>query len=164
VGTTTLRALEAAAAGGGLKAGEGETDLFVRPGFRFRVVDRLLTNFHLPRSTLMVLVAAFAGLGSIRRAYDHAIARVTGSSATATRCCWKRPLRSANEGCGRRRSATKPPVSRRFRHFCGKLSRWRTSGAWQRALVFATVHATETRRRPGAGELDSSPDQAVARH
>jgi len=74
VGTTTLRALEAAAAGGGLKAGEGETDLFVRPGFRFRVVDRLLTNFHLPRSTLMVLVAAFAGLGSIRRAYDHAIA------------------------------------------------------------------------------------------
>jgi len=74
VGTTTLRALEAAAAGGRLEAGEGETDLFVRPGFRFRVVDRLLTNFHLPRSTLMVLVAAFAGLGSIRRAYDHAIA------------------------------------------------------------------------------------------
>jgi S-adenosylmethionine:tRNA ribosyltransferase-isomerase len=74
VGTTTLRALEAAAAGGTLRAGEGETDLFVRPGFRFRVVDRLLTNFHLPRSTLMVLVAAFAGLENIRRAYAHAIA------------------------------------------------------------------------------------------
>ena len=74
VGTTTLRALEAAAAGGRLTAGEGETDLFVRPGFRFRVVDRLLTNFHLPRSTLMVLVAAFAGLPAIRRAYAHAIA------------------------------------------------------------------------------------------
>ena len=74
VGTTTLRALEAAAAGGSLAAGDAETDLFIRPGFRFRVVDRLLTNFHLPRSTLMVLVAAFAGLGSIRRAYDHAIA------------------------------------------------------------------------------------------
>ena len=55
-------------------AGEGETDLFVRPGFDFRVVDRLLTNFHLPRSTLVVLVAAFAGLRTIRRAYAHAIA------------------------------------------------------------------------------------------
>ena len=74
VGTTTLRSLEAAAAGGTLRAGEGETDLFVRPGFDFRVVDRLLTNFHLPRSTLVVLVAAFAGLGTIRRAYAHAIA------------------------------------------------------------------------------------------
>ena len=74
VGTTTLRALEAAAAGGSLREGTGETDLFVRPGFRFRVVDRLLTNFHLPRSTLMVLVAAFAGLEPIRRAYAHAVA------------------------------------------------------------------------------------------
>ena len=73
VGTTTLRALEAAAAGGSLAAGDAETDLFIRPGFRFRVVDRLLTNFHLPRSTLMVLVAAFAGLATIRRAYEHAI-------------------------------------------------------------------------------------------
>ena len=73
VGTTSLRALEAAAAGGALVAGDGETDLFIRPGYRFRVVDRLLTNFHLPRSTLMVLVAAFAGLATIRRAYAHAI-------------------------------------------------------------------------------------------
>ena len=75
VGTTTLRALEAAAAGGALAPGAAETDLFVRPGFRFRVVDRLLTNFHLPRSTLLVLVAAFAGLEPIRRAYAHAIAQ-----------------------------------------------------------------------------------------
>ena len=75
VGTTTLRALEAAALGGALAAGDGETDLFVRPGFRFRVVDRLLTNFHLPRSTLLVLVAAFAGHATIRRAYAHAIER-----------------------------------------------------------------------------------------
>ena len=73
VGTTSLRALEAAAAEGELGAGDGETDLFIRPGYRFRVVDRLLTNFHLPRSTLMVLVAAFAGLATIRRAYAHAI-------------------------------------------------------------------------------------------
>jgi S-adenosylmethionine:tRNA ribosyltransferase-isomerase len=74
VGTTTLRALEASAAHGPLAPGERETDLFIRPGFRFGVVDRLLTNFHLPRSTLLVLVAAFAGLATIRRAYEHAIA------------------------------------------------------------------------------------------
>ncbi|MDH4093264.1 MAG: tRNA preQ1(34) S-adenosylmethionine ribosyltransferase-isomerase QueA [Betaproteobacteria bacterium] len=72
VGTTTLRALESAALSG---ARAGETDLFVTPGFRFRVVDRLLTNFHLPRSSLLMLVAAFAGLDNIRRAYAHAIER-----------------------------------------------------------------------------------------
>lgn len=71
-GTTTLRALESAALTG---AGSGDTDLFVYPGFRFRVVERLLTNFHLPRSSLLMLVAAFAGLENIRRAYAHAIER-----------------------------------------------------------------------------------------
>ena len=70
VGTTVLRALETAAVTGNLAS---ETDLFVYPGYRFRVVDRLLTNFHLPRSSLLMLVAAFAGLASIRRAYAHAI-------------------------------------------------------------------------------------------
>jgi len=73
VGTTVLRALESAARGGRLEATAGETDLFVYPGFRFRVVDRLLTNFHLPRSSLMMLVAAFAGLDHILRAYAHAV-------------------------------------------------------------------------------------------
>ena len=73
VGTTTLRALEAAAAGGSLVAGQGETSLFILPGYRFRVVERLLTNFHLPRSTLLMLVSAFAGMDNIRRAYRHAI-------------------------------------------------------------------------------------------
>ena len=73
VGTTTLRALEAASAQGALVPGTGETDLFIRPGFRFRVVDRLLTNFHLPRSTLLVLASAFAGALAIRHAYAHAI-------------------------------------------------------------------------------------------
>ena len=73
VGTTTLRALEAASAQGALVPGTGETDLFIRPGFRFRVVDRLLTNFHLPRSTLLVLASAFAGAQAIRHAYAHAI-------------------------------------------------------------------------------------------
>ena len=73
VGTTTLRALEAASAHGALVPGTGETDLFIRPGFRFRVVDRLLTNFHLPRSTLLVLASAFAGAQAIRHAYAHAI-------------------------------------------------------------------------------------------
>ena len=74
VGTTTLRALESAAATGELEAGSGETRLFILPGYRFRVVDRLLTNFHLPRSTLMMLVSAFAGTENIRRAYAHAVA------------------------------------------------------------------------------------------
>jgi S-adenosylmethionine:tRNA ribosyltransferase-isomerase len=72
-GTTALRALESAALGGELEAAAAETDLFVYPGFRFRVVDRLLTNFHLPKSSLLMLVAAFAGLDNVRRAYAHAI-------------------------------------------------------------------------------------------
>jgi S-adenosylmethionine:tRNA ribosyltransferase-isomerase len=72
VGTTALRALETAALTGELS---GETDLFVYPGFQFRVVSRLLTNFHLPKSSLLMLVAAFAGLENIRKAYAHAIER-----------------------------------------------------------------------------------------
>jgi S-adenosylmethionine:tRNA ribosyltransferase-isomerase len=76
VGTTSLRALESAAdAHGRLAPGDAETALFITPGFRFRVADRLLTNFHLPRSTLLVLVSAFAGLATIRCAYAHAIAQ-----------------------------------------------------------------------------------------
>ncbi len=74
VGTTSLRALEgAAAADGQLQAGSGETNLFVVPGFRFRVVDRLFTNFHLPRSTLLMLVSAFGGHGLLMDAYRHAV-------------------------------------------------------------------------------------------
>lgn len=75
VGTTSLRALEAAAAGGALQAGAGETELFILPGHEFRSADALITNFHLPKSTLLMLVAAFAGLNTIRRAYAHAIAQ-----------------------------------------------------------------------------------------
>ncbi|MDQ3025152.1 MAG: tRNA preQ1(34) S-adenosylmethionine ribosyltransferase-isomerase QueA [Pseudomonadota bacterium] len=74
VGTTALRALESASITGGLRAGAAETRLFIVPGFRFQVVDRLVTNFHLPRSTLLMLVSAFAGADNIRRAYAHAIA------------------------------------------------------------------------------------------
>lgn len=73
IGTTSLRALESAASHGPLAAGSGETRLFIRPGYRFRVVDRLLTNFHLPCSTLLMLVSAFAGIEAARRAYEHAI-------------------------------------------------------------------------------------------
>lgn len=72
VGTTSLRALESAARSGQLR---GETDLFIRPGFQFLLADRLLTNFHLPKSSLLMLAAAFAGLENIRRAYAHAIAK-----------------------------------------------------------------------------------------
>ena len=74
VGTTSLRALEAAAAGGELAPFSGDTNLFITPGYRFRVVDALLTNFHLPESTLLMLVSAFAGYNNIRAAYQHAIA------------------------------------------------------------------------------------------
>jgi len=75
VGTTTLRALESSVDDrGDVRANAGDTRLFVTPGFRFRAVDRLLTNFHLPKSTLLMLVSAFAGLHTIRRAYAHAIA------------------------------------------------------------------------------------------
>ena len=73
VGTTTLRALESAALSGELKAGQRETDIFITPGFRFQVVDVLLTNFHLPKSTLMMLVSAFAGYEHVRALYAHAI-------------------------------------------------------------------------------------------
>ena len=76
VGTTSLRALEACAmAYGDVRACEADTDVFITPGFRFRIVDRLLTNFHLPRSTLLMLVSAFAGMERIRAAYVEAIAR-----------------------------------------------------------------------------------------
>ena len=75
VGTTTLRALESAALGGALEAGSRDTDIFITPGFRFRVVDVLVTNFHLPKSTLMMLVSAFAGFDHIRALYAHAIAQ-----------------------------------------------------------------------------------------
>ncbi|MCC7325624.1 MAG: tRNA preQ1(34) S-adenosylmethionine ribosyltransferase-isomerase QueA [Burkholderiales bacterium] len=75
IGTTTLRALESAAqALGDVRAGAAETALFITPGYRFAIVDRLLTNFHLPRSTLLMLVCAFAGYDAIRAAYAHAIA------------------------------------------------------------------------------------------
>jgi S-adenosylmethionine:tRNA ribosyltransferase-isomerase len=74
VGTTSLRLLEsAAAADGALAAWSGATDIFITPGYRFKIVDRLMTNFHLPRSTLFMLVSAFCGLETMRNAYAHAI-------------------------------------------------------------------------------------------
>ncbi len=74
VGTTSMRALESASAGGPLKAGSADTRLFITPGYRFQTVDRLITNFHLPKSTLLMLVSAFAGYETMRAAYRHAIA------------------------------------------------------------------------------------------
>jgi S-adenosylmethionine:tRNA ribosyltransferase-isomerase len=74
VGTTSLRLLESAAASDGtLSAWQGETDLFILPGYRFKAVDRLVTNFHLPRSTLLMLVSAFSGRARMLAAYAHAI-------------------------------------------------------------------------------------------
>ncbi len=73
VGTTALRLIETAAAGGTLRPWEGPTDIFITPGFRFRVADGLMTNFHLPKSTLMMLVSALMGPDRIRQIYAHAI-------------------------------------------------------------------------------------------
>jgi len=73
VGTKTMRALESAARGGELKPFTGETDIFITPGFQFRVVDQLITNFHLPKSTLMMLVSAFAGHRHVMALYRHAV-------------------------------------------------------------------------------------------
>ena len=73
VGTTSLRALESAAQSGELQAGSGETNIFITPGYRFRVVEMLLTNFHLPRSTLLMLVCAFGGMERMLAAYRHAV-------------------------------------------------------------------------------------------
>ena len=76
VGSTSLRLLESAAAADGTVAPfAGETALFITPGYRFRAVDAMLTNFHLPRSTLFMLVCAFCGLDVMQHAYAHAIAR-----------------------------------------------------------------------------------------
>ena len=73
VGTTSLRALESAAQQGELKAGESETNIFITPGYRFNVADVLLTNFHLPKSTLLMLVCAFGGMSEMLAAYRHAV-------------------------------------------------------------------------------------------
>ena len=75
IGTTSLRLLETVARDGPMRAWTGETDIFITPGFGFRAVDLLLTNFHLPRSTLFMLVAAFAGLDRMKAAYAHAVER-----------------------------------------------------------------------------------------
>ena len=75
VGTTSLRALESASQSGELQAGGADTALFITPGYRFNTVDRLVTNFHLPKSTLLMLVSAFAGYDVMKSAYAHAIAQ-----------------------------------------------------------------------------------------
>ncbi|MFZ6676378.1 tRNA preQ1(34) S-adenosylmethionine ribosyltransferase-isomerase QueA [Undibacterium sp. Tian12W] len=75
VGTTSMRALESASQTGSLQAGSDDTRLFITPGYVFKTVDRLITNFHLPKSTLMMLVSAFAGYDRVRAAYAHAIAQ-----------------------------------------------------------------------------------------
>jgi len=73
VGTTSLRSLETAARSGEIAPFLGETDIFITPGYRFRAIDGLMTNFHLPRSTLFVLVSALMGVDVMQRAYAHAI-------------------------------------------------------------------------------------------
>ena len=73
VGTTSVRTVESVAAGSRVEAADGETTLFIKPGYRFKIIDAIITNFHLPRSTLLALVAAFAGLENILAAYRHAV-------------------------------------------------------------------------------------------
>jgi S-adenosylmethionine:tRNA ribosyltransferase-isomerase len=99
VGTTTLRALESAALGGTLQAGSRDTDIFITPGFEFRVVDLLVTNFHLPKSTLMMLVSAFAGFEAIRALYAHAIgSRYRFFSYGDAMLLARAPLRASGSG------------------------------------------------------------------
>jgi S-adenosylmethionine:tRNA ribosyltransferase-isomerase len=74
VGTTSMRTLEAASCSGALRAGRSETRIFIKPGYAFHTVDRLITNFHLPKSTLLILVSAFAGRDQVMAAYQHAVA------------------------------------------------------------------------------------------
>jgi S-adenosylmethionine:tRNA ribosyltransferase-isomerase len=74
VGTTSVRTLESAMLRGGLRQMQGETNLFISPGFRFKAAGSLLTNFHLPQSSLLILVSAFAGLELTLKAYNHAVA------------------------------------------------------------------------------------------
>ena len=73
VGTTSVRALESAAVSGEIKPVDGDTELFIVPGYRFSCVDAMITNFHLPQSSLLMLVAAFAGTECILDAYRHAV-------------------------------------------------------------------------------------------
>jgi S-adenosylmethionine:tRNA ribosyltransferase-isomerase len=73
VGTTVVRSLESAARDGALRPFRGDTDIFITPGYRFRVIDALVTNFHLPESTLLMLVCAFAGYDPVMAAYRHAV-------------------------------------------------------------------------------------------
>jgi len=73
VGTTTVRTLETAAESGEIGAGEGHSELFIYPGYSFRVVDAIFTNFHLPKSTLIMMISAFAGRDLIMRAYEEAV-------------------------------------------------------------------------------------------
>ena len=73
VGTTSVRSLECASAGGRLAAFRGETDLFIRPGYEFRTVDAMITNFHLPKSTLVMLVSAMSNRDAILNAYNEAV-------------------------------------------------------------------------------------------
>lgn len=92
VGTTSLRLLESAAAENGeVRPFAGETRLFIMPGYRFRAIDMLLTNFHLPRSTLLMLVAALAGLDRIKSAYAHAVARDYRFFSYGDACLIERP-------------------------------------------------------------------------
>ncbi len=89
VGTTSLRLVETAFhAQGALAPFEGETDIFIRPGFRFGVADMLLTNFHLPKSTLLMLVSAFAGYGHIQHLYRTPLTISTGFLAMVTDVCY----------------------------------------------------------------------------
>ncbi len=73
VGTTSMRVLETVAAGSGIQATSGATELFITPGYEFKIADAMITNFHLPKSTLLALVSAFAGLENVLAAYNHAI-------------------------------------------------------------------------------------------
>jgi len=98
VGSTSLRLIESATADDGrIHPFEGETALFITPGYRFKTVTRLITNFHLPKSTLLMLVSAFAGFEEIRKAYAHAIASEYRFFSYGDAMLLERPLRQSRD-------------------------------------------------------------------
>jgi S-adenosylmethionine:tRNA ribosyltransferase-isomerase len=142
VGTTALRLLESAARDGAVRPWRGETDIFITPGFPFRASDALLTNFHLPRSTLMMLVSAFLGPDRIREAYAHAIRQGYRffSYGDASLCC------PGGAERGRWRTPASPPGGRPGADVLG------TPG------TVGSGHASGSGQRLGAASRHVSPD------
>ena len=159
VGTTVLRTLETVAdAEGRLRAGRGETRLFITPGYRFRLVDLLLTNFHLPRSTLFMLVAAFAGLARMQAAYAHAIERGYRFYSYGDACLLERAGRSHEREAAVCCATGAVPAARRARAGLMRRPRARPPDACQAQRA---QHRPAPDARHGAGSGGAGPGGSI---